>query len=535
MTSSGEALPQTYYDTVEPYLRHGNKPGDRQYLADILQSWSPEIDTNNDIGWALHYAIFQGNHAAVQMIIDAGASPSLRDRQDPGLTPLLAASQYGRLQMAQLFWERIGPEGRLMPSKRRKSSPTCLQIAARNNHADITAYFLGVWDGWGDEDKYLALQDAASAWCDDTAAVLLADLEGQYGPDTIQDALEKAVGSRMILPEHETKPDPNATDMARQQKLVIRLIDAGADPDSNSARLNQPLLIHRASASPDRIGALKGLLDKGANPNRVDSQGKTALHHVFHSFKRGNAEDVALKTLLQHGALVEVVDENGETPLHVVAQVASCEQLKLCLSHCDASEAEGTRLQNIHGETLLHYAAVGGQRDTVEFLLDFGLDVNVSNTNGWTPLLCSLALVVGKKTSEMCETASFLLQHGAAPTVVTDEGWTPLHALASWPVAHDSTVRSDVAILAERLISGGAPMGLKSKVIRSPSTTWKMLSDVWGFRLGDFVKNAAVNVRDLGQADSTTPLMWARRSKATDVVDVIAAHVARQLDCHLLA
>ncbi|TQN69147.1 Ankyrin repeat, PH and SEC7 domain containing protein secG, partial [Colletotrichum shisoi] len=477
---------ESYYDILEPYLGHGNKPGDKQYLAHILETWNPNIDPENDIGWALHWSVYQGDDAAVQMMLDAGVDPNTRDKQDPGFTPLLAASQHGGLEMARLFWERVGPDGRFIPKKRgRSAGPDCLQIAARNNHADLTTYFLGAWDGWDDDEKRRALLHAASAWCDDAVTVLLTHPGISYSPEDIQDALVRAVGKRMILPEHETKPAPATADTTRQQQLVSRLVDAGGDPDGEDRRSHRPL-IHATILSQECIGGLRGLLEKGANPNRPDSHGKTALHYLFSPLNRQLPATTALELLLLHGALPELADEAGETPLHVAAKTGTCEQLQLCLSHCRAPNAETIPPRNPHGESLLHYAAVGGRRTTVEFLLNSGLDANVASSNGWTPLLCALSPTALKTAHEMCLTANFLLQHGAGAGVVTDEGWTALHAMGSWPAARDSTIRAEVANLAKRLIESGAPVGVKSRVIRSLSTTAVTLCNVWGFRMRDF-------------------------------------------------
>ncbi|KAK2779290.1 ankyrin repeat protein [Colletotrichum kahawae] len=361
-----------YYEIVEPYLNHGNKPGDREYLANILNNWSPEVDPDHDIGWALHYAISKRDDVAVRMMIDSGVSVTVRQTQDPGFTPLFAAAQYGTLAMVRFFWEQTGPKGRFLPTRNfRPGQLTCLRVAARNGQADVTAYFLEVWDGWQEETSR-ALLDAASAWCDNTVALLLAKYS--FEPEVIQDALCKAGSRRMILGENPTKRPLIIEDHLCQQRLVCRLIDAGGDPDGEDGLSNEPL-INIAASYKDCIGAVVGLLEKGANPNRPDPQGRTALYFLFNQRegmyrRKVHASTDALEVLLQHGALPDSADENGETPLHAVARNGTVEQVKLCLSHFKAScsKIECLELRNFNGESMLDCAKATENEEVFKFL-----------------------------------------------------------------------------------------------------------------------------------------------------------------------
>lgn len=362
----------SYYNVVEPYLSHGNKPGDREYLANILQNWSPEVDPDHVMGWALHYAISKRDDVAVRMMIDSGVSVTVRQTQDPGFTPLFAAAQYGTLAMARLFWEQVGPKGRLLPTRNfRPGQLTCLRVAARNGQTDVMAYFLEVWDGWQDETDR-ALLDAASAWCDDTVALLLA--KASFEPRVVQDALCKSVSRRMILAENPTKRPPTVEEHLCQQRLVCRLIDAGGNPNAEDYLSNEPL-INIAASYRDCIGAVIGLLEKGANPNRSGPQGRTALYHLFNQRegiyrRKHHASTDALRVLLQHGALPDLADDDGETPLHAVARNGTLEQVKLCVSHIQAvrSKRECLESRNSSGESVLDCAKAMENDEVSNFL-----------------------------------------------------------------------------------------------------------------------------------------------------------------------
>lgn len=56
---------------------------------------------------------------------------------------------------------------------------------------------------------------------------------------------------------------------------------------------------------------VKGLLDKGASPNKADSEGRTPLHWATIT---GNLTNVEL--LLSNGAIVDKADNSGRTPLY---------------------------------------------------------------------------------------------------------------------------------------------------------------------------------------------------------------------------
>ncbi|KAF3812025.1 hypothetical protein GCG54_00015575 [Colletotrichum gloeosporioides] len=506
-----------FFDVVEPYLRSG----DRVYLAQVLQHWSPAIDPRHHIGEALHEAIFRNDETAVRMILDAGGDPKVQQTHDPGFTPLLAASQYGRLEIASLFWPLVGPGGRFYPSK--TPHLCCLEVAARNGRVELVAYFLDVWNGWTDDEKRRAVFGAASSWCDDVVALLLAKVD--YAPEIIQGALEEAVRRKFILPEDPVKPPPGAEDYVYQQRVVHRLVDAGANPHAANGRLSNLPLIHTASLSVGCIGAVRGLLEKGGNANAQDARGRSALQCLV---SRNPIPTDAVRILLQHGASIDTTGEAGETLFHRVAQNGTTEQLNLFVSYSDDPDT-AIRSVTLHGESLLHYAAAGGREDVVDFLLTRGLDVNAATSNGWTPLLCALSPTNAKRVKSSYRLANTLLQRGANAHVVTAEGWTPLHALATWPTpfsAQDQEVRKAAAPFVQELISRGAPVDAESRIIQSPSLDPNRLQDMWGFRMQKFVEDLAIPRQDLeGMSTDTTPLMWAMRSNAVDIFEIIRAHL----------
>lgn len=267
-------------DLVKPYLKHGN----REYLARLLQIWSPAKDeegandANDLMGDALHLAIFRGDETAVRMMLDAGVSPAALQRGDPRHTPLLAASEAGHLDIARLLWQLVGPDGRAHP----EGHACCLELAASKGHVDMVADFFDLWDGWSTDETRNALHAAALDWRDDVVSFLLAKVP--YEADVVQAALDGSIiyGPGMLPGRIFASRQAGAITTAEQDlslhRVVTRLVDAGASPHG-STRIEVPLL--HLTMQSSRLGALKGLLEKGANANVQDKTDKTALHKLL--------------------------------------------------------------------------------------------------------------------------------------------------------------------------------------------------------------------------------------------------------------
>ena len=145
--------------------------------------------------------------------------------------------------------------------------------------------------------------------------------------------------------------------------------------------------------------------------NTVDTRGRSPLSWAS---ARGDAQSV--QTLLQHGANANLADNEGNSPLHY-AKTATCAQLlldrkadvssrnrqgatplySLCHGSGDVpllalllSAGADPHTPNHEQQTPLHCAAFNSHTACVEHLLAHGVDINVRNASGDSPLRFAL-------------------------------------------------------------------------------------------------------------------------------------------------
>ncbi|KAK3371177.1 hypothetical protein B0T24DRAFT_306629 [Lasiosphaeria ovina] len=150
-------------------------------------------------------------------------------------------------------------------------------------------------------------------------------------------------------------------------------LDAGANPD-------EMLLLQKAAWSTN-LAAVQTLLEwpGGVVDINLKAQpdGLTAFHYAIHQVDIGIA-----RYLLERGADKNTVDSNGRSAVQLAVCSGFHEGLELLL----AAHADHLHVSTTSG-TILHYAAIGGNAKTMDILAGHGLgglDPNLRNSRGRT-------------------------------------------------------------------------------------------------------------------------------------------------------
>ena len=142
--------------------------------------------------------------------------------------------------------------------------------------------------------------------------------------------------------------------------------------------------------SGNRLAIVEQLIAAGSDVNARMKDGRTPLH-----FASGFGVVDAVPVLLKAGAVVDSRDEDGNTPLFVAgrdiavvliaagADVGALNHegnVPLHRNHQAALLAPGVNVRNRAGMTPLHYAALAGNDQAIEWLLSQGADPQARTT-----------------------------------------------------------------------------------------------------------------------------------------------------------
>jgi uncharacterized protein len=331
----------------------------RGEVAAVRTLIATKADVNaaqNDGATALHWAVFKGNREMAETLIRAGANPKAANRE--GVTPLWLASVNGDAALIRALLDAGADPNEALPLGR-----TPLMLAARTGNVDAMGVLL---DRGADPNAKETLRG--------TTVMMWAADEGH----------EAAI--RLLI---DRGADPNARSHAAPRGRGPAL---GKANDPRKAVAAQVAAVKARQASPD-LGQLRALetgADAGAGRGgRAGAGGRGGGGGGGRAGGGGRGNTTAADA-----------DDDDDAAANVVFRASGT--------------GDGGEL------TALIYAARANDRESVQVLLDAGVDVNQRSGYGWSPLLVAAQ-------NRYYKLGAYLIERGADVNLPNEGGWTPLY------------------------------------------------------------------------------------------------------------
>lgn len=173
---------------------------------------------------------------------------------------------------------------------------------------------------------------------------------------------------------------------------ITRYVEAGGDVN---ILLNGMFRAISHLGDRDRVAVIGHLLENGADPHLPGYDDMSALDVWCYEGDPG-----AVEILLKHGVDLNLGSApTGETPLHYATSRGHLPGRTECVKLVLAAGADPNRKANVgvgtpaymrdvcvRGETPLHRAALLGNEDMIQSLLDHGADPSIKDAHGESPL-----------------------------------------------------------------------------------------------------------------------------------------------------
>ncbi len=160
--------------------------------------------------------------------------------------------------------------------------------------------------------------------------------------------------------------------------IIAEAVNAVSNKNSETP---SKAMLHTLSHTNSKI--VETLLQAGASPNLVDSDGNSPLLYAIQS---GTTDDV--KTLVERGANPFQQNSSGITPLFLAVSLKKTEMVEAILN---APNKQNLPVQSTAAQKVLLAAVETGQVQTIRFLLDAGVSPEVEDSSGRRAVLLSAA------------------------------------------------------------------------------------------------------------------------------------------------
>ena len=294
-------------------------------LAKLLleNGCSPNRISSNEATSPLGQAIFQDDNKAVDLLFDYKVDPNQVVSEEQGYSPLsLAVNKGNAYCVKKLLENSADPNAKLKALANVKNEQVEVElpiicIAAQRNNLEVleliaskcninersssghTALCFSLLDT--STNDRISYSTAASNILLDHGAHLDAHIENKNA------GIAKDIFSLGFALDEIKDRD----ELYRREKLVLRLIDLGADPFSLSSVGNNGVKMAAAMGSAKLV---EKFVNMGIDPNLPDIDNFTALHRGSWLKNKSNSERIT-KILLKHDFDIDSPDGNGNTAI----------------------------------------------------------------------------------------------------------------------------------------------------------------------------------------------------------------------------
>lgn len=353
--------------------------GGEEYALLLIRKGANYTTVDHAGNTAMHYAAFGGNMQGVQMTLTGGTDINTPNHQ--GITPIHAAAVRADLSMLQ----------------------SMVDLGADILHEDSLGFnILHYAAGYGNKDKLRwILQQSPNLQKPSKTGLTPMDIAKRAQNEEAITFLRSKGGKYSEYRHHDLLSALHARDHLTVQKIL----NEGACPDRITSQETQAPL-HIAAAEAD-ILSMAHLLAAGADPNEIDSKGRSAVDLAFET---GNAEIV--RTLLHY-------PNTRAEDRHLLMALEAMRTLETPGSWEDVALALIPKVKNLDAAggkmnmPALHYAAYLGHLPIAKALLEKGADAKLADHDGWTALhWAMMKRDLLPRHPEKVEIARLILAHG---------------------------------------------------------------------------------------------------------------------------
>ncbi|XP_061675172.1 inversin isoform X2 [Syngnathoides biaculeatus] len=439
---------------------------DRLDCAEILLKAGASVNkTDHSQRTALHLAAQKGNVRFLKLLLSRHANWLQKDLEE--MTPLHLATRHPSPKALALLLKHIGP-GEV--DTQDKNKQTALHWSAFYNRPEHVRLLIkhdsniGIPDSEGKIPLHWAAHSQEASATQTVRCILEAaptesllnwqDYEGRTplhfavadGNEAVVEVLTSYEGCNVTAYDNLFRTPLHWAALLGHARIVHLLLERntsgtipsdsqGATPlhygaQSNNAETVGVFLSHPSvKDEPDLEGRTAFMWAAGKGSDDVirtmlaltphiditmaDKYGGTALHAASLS---GHVSTV--KLLLEKGALVDSLDVMKHTPLFRACEMGHRDVILTLIKGTVGSAR--VDLVDVDGHTALHWAALGGNAEVCQILMENGISPNVQDQAGRTPLQCA---AYGGYITCM----AVLMEKQADPNIQDKEGRTALH------------------------------------------------------------------------------------------------------------